>query len=80
MADTLETPAPEKTGEIVYDGHNSLSGSGGNNWIAWFRCVDCGTTFPGIGDDDRPKCNGHTIDKCPWCRPGSKPWTKGRGL
>ena len=42
------------------------------------QCVDCSTTYPEIGPV--AMCNGHQIDKCPWCRPDSKPWVHGRGI
>lgn len=44
----------------------------------WHRCITCGTEFPEIGGEIR--CNGHTIDLCPFCRTDSRPWSRGRGL
>ena len=47
-------------------------------------CVDCDTDYPEqIGffaeRTGKATCNEHEIDKCPWCRPDSKPWMYGRG-
>lgn len=43
----------------------------------WYRCTNCKTSYPVI--DGAIRCNGHSIELCPWCRVDSKPWTKGRG-
>lgn len=51
----------------------------------WMKCVDCGTQYPILEYMDNGeikegiRCNGHTIELCPWCRPDSMPWMHGRG-
>lgn len=64
-----------RRGELVEDGVKALGMEGG---FLWFRCLDCGTTFPMIGG--LIMCNGHSIAVCPWCRPDTKPWIAGRGV
>jgi hypothetical protein len=74
----------EKTGEL------KSIGEFGFGWYKHecFECVDCGTVFPKLKEynprtdefEMHIKCNGHKINKCPWCRPDSTPWTNGRGI
>lgn len=64
----------QKTGRLKSKGWGKLSGQR----VEVFECEDCTTRF--TREPSRSMtCNGHVIDLCPWCRPDSKPWTKGRG-
>jgi hypothetical protein len=69
----------ERTGRL--DG--PTNGKLGTFWYFWWRCVDCGTSFPEIPergpswngyDRDRGpiKCNGQVITTCPWCGPDGR--------
>lgn len=47
------------------------------------RCVDCGADFPhaaGTRETAYAVCNGAPLSLCPYCRPDSKPFCRGRGL
>lgn len=70
-----DTAPPAKTGRLVPTGTQQL---GEFDMCLYDKCVDCGTTYPVIRDT--AMCNGHKIDLCPWCRPDSRPWFRGRGL
>lgn len=67
----------EKTGRLEEIGCIKMGGPGGQR-LDWVQCVDCKTDFPIL--KGRPSCNGHAIEKCPWCRPDSAPWKDGRGI
>ena len=41
-------------------------------------CDTCQTIFP-ILRYGVAWCNGQVINRCPWCRPDSRPWKAGRG-
>ena len=62
------------TGRLLDIGIKNL----GRNQYRYVQCVDCGDQYPHI--DGVPKCNGQIIGLCPWCRPDSQPWQKGRGI
>ena len=54
-------------------------------WSIYYSCVDCGTIYPAAEGlvaeiSELAMCNGYSIKLCPWCRPDSKPWMKGRGI
>lgn len=61
------------TGKLEDQGEKSY----GLEKLRFFQCVDCETNYPVI--DGVAICNGAAIELCPWCRPDSKPWQKGRG-
>ena len=42
-----------------------------------YTCETCQTSYPVI--DGEIRCNGHVVDRCPWCRTDSAPWKNGRG-
>ena len=46
--------------------------------LYFVQCIDCDTIYPEI--NGTVKCNGHIINKCPWCRSDTKPCENGRGL
>jgi hypothetical protein len=60
---------PQRTGALQYVGVRHH----GRDSYAYWRCVDCGTDYPG-------SCNGHRVGLCPFCRPDTKAWKDGRGL
>lgn len=64
-----------KTGELIDAGRAKL---GGYFEYRWWKCSRCGTQYPEILGEIR--CNSHTIEKCPWCKPDSAPWKDGRGI
>jgi len=45
-----------------------------------YVCEDCGEEFLKFlnAKGNLPKCNGHYIDLCPWCRPDSEEGKYGR--
>lgn len=61
------------TGTLEYGG----TGKSGIVEYDYMRCVDCGEEYPIVRG--AAMCNGHTINKCPYCRPDSVPWKFGRG-
>ena len=71
----METVAATvKTGKVIDLG----PGMYGTRRVNMVKCGDCNTTF--IGFPNMFRCNGHNmLDRCPWCRPDSRPWGMGRG-
>jgi len=67
-------------GELEYIGRKPL----GYIQLEYYKCKDCGTEFPSTPrsceEGAKAMCNNTPINVCPWCRPDSKPFTKGRGL
>jgi DNA-directed RNA polymerase subunit RPC12/RpoP len=62
-----------KTGKLIAEGQ----GRTGNLVLQYYKCVDCGTSFPEI--DGEIRCNRAPIVVCPYCEPNSKPFKNGRG-
>ena len=60
-----------KTGYLVLDSTCTYGRS--REKSDFFRCVDCGTLYPRLGNMITGKyqiiCNGREIEKCPFCEP-----------
>lgn len=56
-----------KKGHLTYVG----TGKVGYDLIKFWRCQDCQERYPELKGQIR--CNGVTIDFCPWCREDSAP-------
>lgn len=63
-----------KTGNLKYVGLYKI----GLSEHPHSECIDCGTSY--IHIKGKISCNGHTIKKCPFCRPDSFLWKNGRGI